>query len=182
MDLTVILATIPERRQLRTEAVRSVEVQTVTPRWLLVEEDVNHCGPAWTFNRLAERVSTEWLFPFADDDLLDPNHFEVLAPHLTAEWDVVYSWPRLTGRDIPPDLFQREEPFENLRDHNWISGSACIRSSLWRQLGGYRTVFHEDHDLWKRALDVGARFKCVPRVTWTYRTDSDWWHVSDGRP
>jgi hypothetical protein len=31
-------------------------------------------------------------------------------------------------------------------------------------------------DLWVRALDAGARFKCVPAVTWTYRMNAEWEH------
>jgi len=36
-------------------------------------------------------------------------------------------------------------------------------------------VHNEDHDLWVRALDAGARFRCIPEVTWTYRL-GDWPH------
>jgi hypothetical protein len=50
-----------------------------------------------------------------------------------------------------------------------------VRVSLWRELGGYRDVHNEDHDLWVRALDAGARFRCIPEVTWTYRL-GDWPH------
>jgi hypothetical protein len=46
-----------------------------------------------------------------------------------------------------------------------------IRATLCADLGWKRDTINgwEDWDFWLRALDVEARFKCVPVVTWLYR-------------
>lgn len=191
-DITVIMGTLLEREELRAQMLGSVEDQTVPPAHVLYEIDKNHRGVILVYNGLARQVTTEWLFPFADDDLLDPDHFETLAPYLNDEADIVYTWCRLTGNDkmgestfqveIPEDEVERKTFFENLRLNNCIPGSAAIRTSLWRHLGGYAPADQrnapEDWDFWLRACDAGARFRCIPKVTWTYRIDPTWKHES----
>lgn len=185
LDVTVIMASLPERVELRAEAIDSIARQTRPPAHVRYQVDVNRRGPVATFNAVAGSVETEWLFPFADDDLMDPEHFEALEGELTGRADIVYSWCRVTGRpEIPQDLYQVPlEPIERIRQANFIPGAAAIRTSLFRELGGYREpsnlIRHEDWDLWLRALNAGARFVCVPRVTWTYRVDPAWPHVSE---
>ncbi len=182
--LSLILATVPERELLRRQCVASIEAQTMRPAALLWEVDANHRGPVATFNSLASKVTTDWLFPFADDDLLDPEHFEVLQTGLSDNVDIVYTWCRVTGRpELPETLFQIERPFHHLKSQNWIPGSAAIRTQLWKQLGGWQDpgiMKHEDWHFWVRAYNAGARFLCIPTVTWTYRVDREWSHVSDG--
>lgn len=178
MDLTVVTATIPERKRMFHELRQSIALQTVKPAGWLVHVDRDSRGPAAVINELAERVDTDWLFRCDDDDLYDPTHFETLAPHLT-DADIVYSWPRVD----PPGWIGRDElqvtfPLHMIERMNWITSAAAVRVELWRHLGGYREVHNEDHDLWKRAYRAGARFRLVPEVTWTYRL-GDWPHLSD---
>lgn len=177
IDLTVVTATIPERADLLHELRQSLARQTVRPRWL-VETDWDHVGPATIINRLVDQVDTGWVFRCDDDDLFDAGHFETIAANLD-DADIVYSWPRV---DPPGWIGETGLQFigtgEFLREHNFIASAAAVRTSLWRRLGGYRTdVTNEDHDLWVRAMDVGARFRCVAEVTWTYRL-GDWPHLS----
>lgn len=184
MDLTVCMPTIPERDALRAEALASLEAQTEPVRFLQ-GLDTKHNGPIPTLNALGACVTTEWMFPFADDDLLDPDHFSVLSKWCDGDADIVYTFCRIEGGgdDHPEDQFQvrlqDEFGWEHLRVANWIPASAAIRTDLWHELGGYREsdwTQHEDWDLWVRALDAGARFRCVPAVTWTYRRNSEWEH------
>lgn len=185
-NLTVIVPTIPERSALLAEAVASLEAQTHPVQWL-VGEDKDHHGPIATVNALAGSVTTDWLFRLDDDDLVDPDHFAVLDPWLDGDADIVYSWCRIEGGndEHPPEQFQvrlqAEFGWEHLREANWIPASAAIRTDLWHELGGYREsdwTEHEDWDFWVRALDAGARFRCVPAVTWTYRMNTEWEHRS----
>jgi GT2 family glycosyltransferase len=92
--------------------------------------------------------------------------------------DVVYGYADMSN--WPPDAPQLElinAPFDavRLRETNWIPGGCTlIRTELFRKVGGYPVdmpdVTHAgDWYLWHRLLDVGARFVCVPEVTWFYR-------------
>ena len=178
IPLTVVTATIPERIDLLHELRQSIATQTVRPKWL-VETDWDRQGPAKVINRLVDEVDTEWVFRCDDDDLFDPTHFETIAANLSDAADIVYTWPRIDppGHFEHPEALQGVRPLNTLRELNWIASAAAIRVSFWRQLGGLRDVEDEDHDFWLRALDAGARWRCVPEVTWTYRM-GDWEHRS----
>jgi hypothetical protein len=177
IPLTVVTATIPERENMLHELAQCIARQTVRPYEWVVATDWHKVGPAKIINELVADVDTDWVFRCDDDDLFDVTHFETLAPHLTDDADIVYTWPRIDppGHLERPDALQRIYPLKTLRDANWITSAAAVRTSVWDELGGYRDVPNEDHDLWVRALDAGARFRCVPEVTWTYRL-GDWPH------
>lgn len=182
-DLTIIIPTIPERAELFEQALASVKAQTA-PVFYKTAVDTNHNGPVPTVNALASTVETEWLFRLDDDDLLDPDHVEVLSHWLDDDADIVYTWCRIEGGgdEHPEDQFQvrlqHEYGWEHLYEANWIPCSAAIRTDLWNELGGLDDVPLEDWDFWQRALDKGARFRCVPAVTWTYRMNPEWEHRS----
>jgi hypothetical protein len=177
VPLTVVTPTIPERRELLHELGQSIARQTAHPYEWIVRTDWDQVGPAVMVNRMVAEADTEWVFRCDDDDLYDTNHFEVIGQHLSDDYDVVYSWPRIDplGHFDTPDALQMILPWKTLRDANWIASAAAIRTSLWEELGGYRDVHNEDHDFWVRALDAGARFRCIPQVTWTYRM-GEWEH------
>jgi glycosyltransferase involved in cell wall biosynthesis len=176
---TVIMPTIPERADLFAEALESVQRQTF-PVEYRVGMDTDHNGPIPTVNALAGCVETEWLFRLDDDDLLDPDHFAILNNWLD-DADIVYTWCRVEGGTHPEDFFQKNFHVSHLREANWIPCSAAVRTQLWHDLGGLQAsdwTDHEDWDFWVRALDAGARFRCVPAVTWTYRLNTEWEHRS----
>jgi hypothetical protein len=177
IPLTVVTATIPERADMLHELGQCIARQTVRSYEWIVATDWNQEGPATVLNRIVADVDTPWVFRCDDDDLFDVNHFEVIGKHLSDDFDIVYTWPRIDplGHFTDPRALQRVYPLKTLRDANWITSAAAVRTSLWDQLGGYQDVHNEDHDLWVRALDADARFRCVPQVTWTYRL-GDWPH------
>ncbi len=145
----------------------------------MVEWDYEKRGPLEVLNGLSDDVETEWLFRIDDDDLLERDHFDTLKPYLTDDADIVYTWCIARG-PLSPAQFQQSFDPHRLRADNYIPSAAAIRTDLWRDLGGYKQsefTKHEDHDFWVRALDAGARFVCVPIVTWTYRL-GDWEHRS----
>ncbi len=177
--ITLLTATLPERAPLFAELAVTVARQSLPPERWLVEWDYNKRGPVDVLNGLSDEVETEWLFRIDDDDLLEWDHFDTLKPYLTKDADIVYSWCEARG-PLPANQFQVPFNPNSLRYENYIPSAACIRTDLWRSLGGYRTsewTKHEDHDFWVRALDAGARFRCVPIVTWTYRLGK-WEHRS----
>lgn len=177
--ITLITATLPDRAQLFAQLAESVARQSLPPAKWLVEWDFDKRGPVQVINDLAAQVETEWLFRIDDDDLLERDHFDTLKPYLTDDADIVYTWCRVEG-NLPTRQFQRPFDPEKLKRENDIPSAAAIRTSLWKDLGGYRDrvwTKHEDHDFWVRALEAGARFLCVPVVTWRYRLGS-WQHRS----
>jgi hypothetical protein len=165
--VALITPSIPERAALLAECLASVAAQTRLPDEHLVGIDHHRIGVPHMLNRLAERTRCAWLAVVADDDLLDPQHLEVLLGAAGGA-DVVYPFCRVSGRDG----WSPNRPFDAdaLRTSNYIPATALIRRSLWEDLGGWSAAaVHEDHELWLRALDAGATFRCVPEVTWTYR-------------
>ena len=168
--IVVVTPSLPERADLRAECVASVAAQTLQPVAHIVMVDYERAGPAAMLNRMLPAciaADAEWVAQLADDDLADPNHLELLAEHC-ADADIVYSWCRVEGRSFNPN---REFDEAALRASNFIPATTMIRTSLCVDLGWRDDSTHgfEDWDFWLRALDAGARFVCVPEVSWTYR-------------
>jgi glycosyltransferase involved in cell wall biosynthesis len=164
MDLTLVTATLPERRTLLPEMQASVAAQTVLPAAHVIAWDHGD-GFEATVNRGVSMVETEYFCLVDDDDLLLPDHVETLVGNLTA--DVVWTWCDVVGREWNPN-----SPYVPglLQARNYIPSNHAFRTGLFRELGGYRPVAGwADHDLLKRAEQAGATFLNVPQVTWTYR-------------
>ena len=165
--IALITPSIPDRHARLAECIDAVRRQTRPPDEHVIGIDHHRIGVANMLNRLAVRTQSAWLGVVADDDLLDARHLEVLSAGIDGA-DIVYSYCRVLGRDgwNPNRGFDAAA----LRQANYIPATAIIRRSLWERLDGWRAEpRHEDHDFWIRALDAGARFTCIPQVTWTYR-------------
>lgn len=163
--ITVVTPTIPGREELLAECRESVAQLGLAH---LVELDSDAAGPAAVRNRLVEQVDTEWALFVDDDDLLYGNYIDVVRPHLDSA-DVVYTAWDLSGASSP-----RPEPsFEAivLRHYNIVPVTACVRTALFRSVGGFPVDEDPDEDyaLWLAMLDAGARFRYVPVVAWHYR-------------
>jgi glycosyltransferase involved in cell wall biosynthesis len=175
--VSVITAALPSRIDKLAEACASVRAQRHPAYEHLIRFDYDREGSAASRNALAYAATGEYVAPLDDDDVLLPNHLELLA--LGAEEsgaDIVYPFCEVEGRPgwNPSRTFNADA----LRAGNYIPVTALIRSSLLRRLGGWRhsaecRLGFEDWDLWLRALDAGARFFCVPEVTWRYRLGPD---------
>jgi GT2 family glycosyltransferase len=178
--IEIVTATLPERGRLLADCARSVALQTLPPAGWHIRVDHGREGPAKALNGLVDAVTADWLFRLDDDDLLEPDHFETLKPYLDGRADIVYTWCAVEGR-MARNRFQVPFDPDRLSRDNFVPSAAAIRTSLFRDLGGYdpnpTVTQHEDWDLWLRALAAGARFLCIPVVTWTYRL-GDWQHRS----
>ena len=192
LGIAVLTPSLPDRGEMLVEAAESVRMQTARPSVHAIGVDYEDIGIGRMLNRLAAGVEAEWLARLDDDDLFKPNHLEVLASGVGAA-DVVYSWCDVVGRSangvtppvpavLGPAGWMPNQDFDAdlLRERNYIPATALIRRSLWQELGGWlesgwgldddrRNARAEDWDFWLRALDAGARFSCIPEVTWTYR-------------
>jgi hypothetical protein len=181
IDLTLVTPTIPERSDLLAQLGDAVAAQTVPPACWSVLTDHAHEGPVALRNRMVDVAETTWVHPIDDDDLIDPDHLETLAQHLTDDVDIVYSWCRVESADLAPEAFcaPLDHALTSLRHQNFIPNAAAIRRDVWLDLGGQREgAWAEDWDMWLRARHAGARFHCIERTTWTYRLSGDWEHYS----
>lgn len=162
--LTLVTATLPERSSFLREMLSSVTEQTVAPACHIVMRDDGR-GFVDTVNRAVCAVDTEYFCLVDDDDLLLPHHVETLVGNLVA--DIVWTWVRVEGRSWNPN---RGYEFGALKHGNYIPSNFAMRTSLWRELGGYRSgPQHPDWDMLIRCEDAGASFHNVPEITWVYR-------------
>jgi len=160
--ISVLTPSIETRARMLLECIASVQAQTYQEAEHLIHVDKELRGCAWTMNHLAEQASGEWLVPLADDDLLLPGALEVLLAY-AAEADVVYS---------PPLVWGNADSMHFFGDPPRIPSFGLIRTTLWRELGGYDLGRRreEDRDFWTRALERGARFaRADAWPTWVYR-------------
>lgn len=159
--VSVLTPAIPERLGMLAECELSVKAQTFVDFEHLAAVDLDGEGCAVTINRLAERAAGEWLLPIADDDLLLPGCLASLLARQD-DGDVIYAPPLVTGNEDRWWFFQAPPA---------IPSTALIRTSLWRDLGGYDESLNreEDRDLWVKALNAGARFVRVDEPCWVYR-------------
>lgn len=163
--VAVVTSAIPERIDLLTELLESVAKQSRQPDEQLVCIDYGHRGTAQTLNRALRGVTSAWVAVAQDDDILYPNHLQVLLDNCEGA-DVVY--PRCDA-DWPVVNLDADFNARLLRYCNYIPATALIRTSVLREVGGWPDDAWEDHELWKRLLDLGAVFRKVDEVTWHYR-------------
>lgn len=163
-DLTAITPTIPSRAGLLAECRAAVAALGIPH---LIGPDLAAEGPAIVRNRLLAEGCTPWVLFVDDDDLLLPNYLDVVLPHLD-DADVVYTAWELVGAEEPAPLPRFDANM--LAWRNFIPVTACVRTALLRQVGGFPTgERNEDWALWRRLLAAHARFTYVPEVAWIYR-------------
>ena len=193
LSIAVLTPSLPGRADLLAEAMASVQAQSMTPTSHVVGIDYDRVGIGRMLNQLASSAEADWLARLDDDDLFRPNHLAVLATR-AEDADVVYSWcevePRARDGVVPPVpavlgpagwIPNQEFDAALLRKRNYIPATTLIRKSLWKDIGGWtlpgwgvgdaprEPEYAEDWDFWLRALEAGARFVCIPEVTWAYR-------------
>lgn len=166
-EVTIVTASLPQRRTLLAEAMATVNAQTV-PVAHLVGVDAGS-GVAEVRNRLVATAGTEWVAFLDDDDLLDPDHVEILLEH-SDQADVVISHCRFDGPELPAGYCNRPFDRAELRKHGIFPITVLARRQAVLGAGGFALKGWDDWVLWNAMADAGCRFEVVPRVTWTYRT------------
>jgi len=173
--ITVITATMPSRTAMLAEAIASVANQTEKPYAHLIAVDLHRNGGGATKNSLIAMVKTEWVAILDDDDILKPNHLELLLQRAALGYDVVSSYAEGPG-------YSRwyNAPFdpENLKHGCNVGHNALIRRELFDRIGMFGNEHGYDWTFWARAYAAGAKFSVIPTVTWVYRIDNNWEHES----
>jgi hypothetical protein len=114
-------------------------------------------------NKPGLKVKTEWLIFLDADDELDPYYVEEM---LAGEGDI--RQPSTLGivngvEDDYSVLIPPKQP--NFLAGNHIVIGAMIRTSLFKELGGFRDLpVLEDYDLWLRAWIAGADIQPCPKA------------------
>lgn len=163
MSVAVLITSIPERAHLLKECMASVRSQTLPPDEVHVNVDDDHLGCAVSANKLVKLAKSEWIVPFADDDLLLPGCLETLMPVARRNPDaVVYAPPLVWGQ--PQEWFTQAPPC--------IPSFCVMPRAMWWELGGYDEGCsrEEDRKMWIRAMAAGVEFIRVDHTpTWVYR-------------
>jgi hypothetical protein len=176
LPITVITPSLHERSTHLQRSLKSVANQTLMPQDHLILVDRQRIGGWRPLNVLAKAVETEWTQILTDDDYLEPHHFENLWP-LCAGADIVYSSAIAIGKDPYTGYDAPFDP-EVLRRVSIVSHVALVRTSLIRELDGWKNEPGYDWTFWVRALDAGARFAKYNGSTWVYDLDGEISHES----
>lgn len=178
-DVTVCLATLPQRRTLLLRALESVAAQTARPAAVVVACDYAREGGARTKTRALEQARTEWVTFLDDDDQMFPHHLRLLLQHArTSGADVVYSSAEVVGPDgrvLPNEegWGRYGQPFDaqRLREISYIQTPSLLRTALARSVGGFAARGDSACDEWnmyRAILAAGGTFAHLPRRTWRW--------------
>jgi GT2 family glycosyltransferase len=175
-SVDVITPTILSRSDLLAEARESVSNQTYHSVRHLIAVDDRGVGQGFLRNNLVKRSTAEWLAFLDDDDLLDPDFIAAHMEYaLTHGADVVYALCRYPpGSEWRPAISAFDP--QRLLSGPYIPITTLVRRSAFEEVGGFKTTDNcEDHKLWLELLKIGARFRHLPKVCWTYRLHGNRW-------
>lgn len=193
-DLTVVITTIPTRRERLAKALSSVRNQTLLPYDIVVQMDTEKVGAPANRDKGIARVNTNYVALLDDDDYFYSNHLETLyKAAIDTDADIVYSWFDVEGGTDPfPQNFGKpwnpDEPIQT-------TVTILAKASVIRQAGGYSNTsslteeelsryaqgntIGEDFRLIAEANRQGAKIVHVPKRTWAY---VHWGGNTSGRP
>ncbi|MDO8848052.1 MAG: glycosyltransferase family 2 protein [Coriobacteriia bacterium] len=138
-----------------------------------------NAGTAAARNAGVREARAEWLCMLDADDLLMPTFLErmiafreehpgydIYSPVTTMLLRDGRRVPLMTGRDW--ETVRSVSIAKQMRESS-IAQVSLVRREVLDRVGGYRSVYSEDYDLWLRALILGARQLQVPEALWVYR-------------
>lgn len=171
-QITVAIPSIPPRRKMLQNAVRSVMNQTLPAAALSIAVDVDQQGAPATRQRALDAVKTEWVAFLDDDDMFKSNHLEALYGHaIETGADFVYSWFWVPGGSDPfpsthfTNPFDPENPIET-------TITVLVRTELAQAVGfeplnrGHGQNTGEDRFFTLGCLARGAHISHLVEKTW----------------
>lgn len=209
--VSIIIRTYQGRNRFLREALQSVRHQTYDNLEILVIEDggelmrtiaesynshdcpvrylsCDKVGRSVTGNTGLAAARGEYLMFLDDDDLLFPDHVEVLMAELKkyTQLDAAYSlamqvYTKRNGDDYQETrfedvgVFRQEWDYKVLEDHNFMPiQSVLFHRRLYEHWGGFEVDMDqlEDWNLWLR-YGYGSTFKYVPKTTSLFRVPAD---------
>lgn len=171
--ITVCIAAHPARLRsgLLSRAMSSAAAQTLQPRTILVNNDIDRNGAGWNRRKLLDLVRTEWTAWLDSDDEWQPDHLEKLYGVATETESVyVYSW--FHGGD---PLGHFGIPFDPCRPHH-TTMNVLVRTDIAKEVG-FRDneVGPFANEDWgfitgvaKLCCEHGLKMTHLAERTWTY--------------
>jgi hypothetical protein len=193
-DLTVVIPTIPPRRDRLEIALNSVRNQTLLPAEIIIQDDVNKLGAPFNRDAGLARVNTPYVAFLDDDDYFYHDHLESLYTAIKEEdADIAYSWFDVIGGTDPfPENFGRpwdpENPIQTtvttlcktktVRDAGGFSNTIGLNEEQLATFAQGNTI-GEDFRMVMSANEQGAKIIHVPKRTWAY---CHWHSNTSGMP
>lgn len=184
--ITVVIPSIPPRRDLLQRAVASAINQIYPAAAISIAVDTEKKGAWHTRNRALMAVHTEWTAFLDDDDEFLPEHLNVLHNHVVNhEADMAYSWFNTVphGGDPFPAWFA-DAPW-NADEPRHTTIVMLVRTRLAQEIGftppdAGDPFGNED---WRFILELNRRGKIVhaPQRTWLWYHNNPHRNTS-GRP
>jgi glycosyltransferase involved in cell wall biosynthesis len=182
--ITVVIPSIPPRRDLLKRAVASAINQIYPAAAISVAVDVEKRGAWHTRNRALAAVQTEWTAFLDDDDEFLPEHLNTLNNSVVNhEADMAYSWFSTVpnGSDPFPPWFA-DAPWDPEKPRHttivMLVRTRLAQSIAFTPPAAGDSVGNED---WRFILELNRRGKIVhvPQRTWLWHHDSK---NTSGRP
>jgi GT2 family glycosyltransferase/acetyltransferase-like isoleucine patch superfamily enzyme len=211
--VTIVTRTYRKREEFLRQSIMSVLNQTYRNIELIVVEDggatmrslvektpsvdglsvrffgLEKVGRSVTGNHGLEMATGRYCMFLDDDDLLFPDHVEILVAALLKEEHAVAAYSLAMevgtvaggeGRYVEVShetnvAFKQDFDYETLLDHNYIPiQSILFKRDLYTKRGGFETDMSnlEDWNLWLRYA-YKNRFCYVPKTTSLFRTPAD---------
>jgi Glycosyl transferase family 2 len=182
-DLSVLITTIPIRKDRLGLALHSVEGQTLQPAHVVISEDTEKAGAAINRDNGIGRVETKYVAILDDDDFFYADHLETLyRVAVDTDADIVYSWFDVHGGIDPfPQNFGKEWDPDNPIQ---TTVTVLAKTDVIRKAGGYTGTYgasQEELDSFSQGNTAGEDFRMiynankmdakivhVPKKTWAY--------------
>lgn len=190
-DITVVIPTIPPRRQLLARAVASVARQTLPAAAISIATDIRREGAPPTRQRALDAVRTPYVAFLDDDDEFMPFHLRNLLDHLKeTDSDYVYSWFKVVGANghiFPYDPIFPETHFTNEFDPaspiettiTTLVKTDLAKSVGFKALNRGEANTGEDYGFTLGCVQAGAKISHLVKHTWLWHHDSG---NTSGRP
>lgn len=193
-DVTVLITTIPVRKDRLDVAATSIGNQTLRAGQRIIQTDYEKLGAPANRDAGIAQVQTKWVALLDDDDYFYPDHLEVLyTAAIENDADIVYSWFDVEGGTDPfPQNFGKPWDPENPVQ---ITVTILAKADVIRKAGGYMNTdslteeelesfaqgntVGEDFRMIAAANAQGAKIVHVPKKTWCY---VHWNGNTSGRP
>ena len=193
MSISVIIASIPPRRELLQRCLSSVINQTLQPDKIMVNIDNARLGAPASRDNLIRSCGTDYVAILDDDDQFLPNHLEVLYNHIISEdADLAYpSWVNEYGHGMHLDHFMGQ-PWDNNNVHQ-VPITWMAKTSSVLEVGGFSANFDtlndtmdehghrigEDFAMIKKLVNAGKKITHINEVTWVWNSNGP---NTQGRP
>ena len=135
----------------------------------------DNIGAVATMNEAVEILISkgcDYICGLSADDLFDKDYLketEKMLSKAPKNVGYVYTWVKRIGDELSID---RHEEFngDNLMRYNFVHGSALIKATAWRAVGGLQPLkVCEDWDLFKRMARLGIIGRVIPKPLLMWR-------------